>query len=469
MSIGKTLFVQANTFLETKGGKEPKPEDIKKALALFDKAQPYLNETYVNSGDVALQNDAVLFAGQMQLTRSQHVTAPDEEQQKKKQGEKLVEALEAFRAVRSVEEVVEAQEQKVKGLQQQIKLLKPGTADYQLTKSRFENLIDHEEEKKEKLKNGQDQYLSARLSVTRIFLFLKKTDEARTLIRYLQGQKEILEKDKDAQATIAALLCLTYAEQYAELMKLMEKTTETSPSARATTEAAAHKLAAKALETYQTFRAQFKGDTNGDNLPLLVANVLVDEGDAKKAEEIVAEGQADYKDWRFVTESIQVLSRAALKRGDYQKTLALSDQLLSGSVKPEVELQTLFTKASVQQAQALDARDAAMADQAVATYKIVRDKFPDTAQSEDAWFNTAQILAGKDPAKALSEVQKYLSQFEGGGGKSPNTKNNIPTAQFLLGTCLDRTNQKEKAVEAWKKVLDKYPESEPAAGASPRS
>lgn len=439
MSIGKSYFIQANTFLETKAGKEPSPEDIKKALELFDKSQPYLEQTYIKSGDVALQNDAVLFAGQMQLTRSQHVTAADDELRKKKQDEKLVEALEAFRAVRSVEEVVEAQEQKVKGLQQQIKLLKPGTVDYQSLKARYENLIDHEDEKKEKLKSGQDQYLSARLSVTRIFLFLKKTDEARTLIRYLQGQKEILDKDKDAQATIAALLCLTYAEQ---------------------------RNTAKALETYQAFRAQFKGDSNGDNLPLLVANLLVEEGDAKQAEAIVAEGQSDYKDWRFTTESIQVLTAATLKRGDYKKTLELSEQLLTGSVKPDVEMQTLFIKASVQQAQALAGTDAAMAEQALATYQTLRDKYPNAPQSEDAWFNSAQILAGKDPAKALPEIQKYLGQFQDGGGKSPNTKNNLPTAQYLLGTCLDRIGQKEQAIAAWQKVLDSYPQSEPAAGAS---
>ena len=439
MSIGRAYFIQAGTLLESKGGKDPKPEDIKKALALFDSSQPWLEQTYQNSGDVALQNDAVLFAGQMQLTRSQHVTAPDEEQQKAKQTAKLTESLEAFRAVRSVEEVVEAQNGKIKGLEQKIKLLKPGTVDYQLMKSRYENLISHEEEKRGKLKSGQDQYLSARLSVTRIFLFLKKTDEARILIRYLQGQKELIDKDRDAQATIAALLCLTYAEQ---------------------------RNVAKALETYQAFRAQFKSDPNGDNLPLLVANLLVEQGDAQQAEEIVAEGQADYKDWRFKTESIQVLTATALKRGDYNKTLALCNQLLSGAVKPDVEAQTLFIKGSVQQAKALEASDAAMADQALATYKTLRAKFPGTAQSEDAWFNTSQILAGKDPAKALPEIQKFLGQFEGGGGKSPSTKNNIPTAQYLLGTCFDRTNQKDKAIEAWKKLLAKYPESEPAAGAS---
>ena len=438
MWVGKAYFIQANTLLEAKGGQEPKPEDIQKALALFDSAQPWLEQTYQKSGDVALMNDAVFFAGQMQLTRSQHATAQDEEQQKQKQALMLNASLEAFRAVRSVEEVVEAQDAKIKGLDQQIKLLKPGTPEYLPMKTRYENLINHEEEKKDKFKSGQDQYLAARLSITRIFLFLKKTDEARTLIRHLQGQKDLLEKDKEAQATIAALLCLTYAEQ---------------------------KNSAKALETYQAFRTAFKSNPSGDNLPLLVANLLVDQGQAQKAEQIVAEGQADYKDWRFVTEATQVLTAAALKRGDYDKALGLCNKLLGGHLKPDVELQTLFLKASVQQAKALEKSDPASADGALATYKVLRDKYPGTAQSEDAWFNSSEILAGKDPGKALPELQKFLAQFEGGGGKSENTKANIPTAQYLLGACFDRTNQKDKAIEAWRKTIEKYPASEPAPGA----
>ena len=438
MWVGKAYFIQANTLLESKGGKEPKPEDIQKALALFESAQPWLEQTYQKSGDVALMNDAVFFAGQMQLTRSQHVTAPNDEQQKAKQSELLKASLEAFRAVRSVEEVLLAQDAKIKGLEQQIQLLRPGTPEYLPTKARLENLINHEEEKKDKFKSGQDQYLAARLSITRIFLFLHKTDEARTLIRHLQGQKGLLDKDKEAQASIAALLCLTYAEQ---------------------------KNAPKSLETYTAFRAAFKGNSNGDNLPLLVANVLVDQGQAEKAEKIIAEGQADFKDWRFTTESTQVLTAAALKRGDYDKALALCNKLLSAPLKPDVESQTLVLKGSVQQAKALNTGDAAMADGALATYRLLREKFPNIPQSEDGWFNSCQILAGKEPAKALTELEKFLGQFEGGGGKSENTKGNLPTAQYLLGTCFDRTGQKEKAVEAWKKVIAKYPESDPAPGA----
>ncbi|MEQ1850577.1 MAG: tetratricopeptide repeat protein, partial [Chthoniobacteraceae bacterium] len=438
MWIGKTYFIQANSLLETKGGKEPKPEDVQAALALFDKAQPPLEEAYKRSGDIALQNDAVFFVGQMRLTRSQNITDPDEEKLKQTQAGLLKNALEAFRSVRSVEEVVAAQDAKIKSLEQAITLLKPGTVDYLAVKTRIENLIDHEAEKREKFKSGQDQYLAARLAIARIFLFLKQTDEARMLVRHLQGQKELLEKDKEGQATLASLLCLTYAEQ---------------------------KNAAKALESYQAFRKDFKGNINGDNLPLLVANALVEQGDAAKAEQIVNEGRADYKEWRFTTESTQVLTAAALKKNDYKKALELCNGLLAGALKPEVEAQTLFIKGSVQQAQALTASDPAMADAAITTFKVLRDKFPTNPQTEDAWFNTCQILAGKDPAKAVTELEGFLGKFAAGGGKSPNTKTNIPTAQYLLGSAFAALSQKDKAVDAWKKVVDTHPESEPAPGA----
>src|SRR5204863_7216179 len=129
-----------------------------------------------------------------------------------------------------------------------------------------------EAEKKQKLADEQDQFLGARLAIARIFLFLKKPDECRVLLRYLQGQKELLAKEKPAQASIAALLCLTYIEQ---------------------------KNVKSALETYDAFRAGFKGDPEGDNLPLLMANLMLGANQPDKAEEIVAQGTADYPNWRF--------------------------------------------------------------------------------------------------------------------------------------------------------------------------
>ena len=54
MWSSKTMFIQANSLLEIKAGKDPKPEDIKKALALFDAAQPGFEQVYQKSGDTAL-------------------------------------------------------------------------------------------------------------------------------------------------------------------------------------------------------------------------------------------------------------------------------------------------------------------------------------------------------------------------------------------------------------------------------
>lgn len=438
MWIGKTFFIQGNALLQSKGGKEATPEDVKKAMGIFDNAEPSLNQAYQKSNDVALMNEAVFFVGQMQLTRSQYVPNTEDEQGKKKQADRLKASLEAFRAVRSVEEVVDAQQAKIKGIEQQIQLLKPGTAEYLPTKTRYENLIGFEEEKREKFKNGQDQYLAARLAIARIFLFLHKTDEARTLMRGLLGQEGIFAKDTDAKATISALLCLTYAEQ---------------------------KNVAKAVETYQEFRKEFKGNAAGDNLALVVSNLLVENGDAAQAEKVVAEGQADYKEWRFTTEAMQILTATALKKNDFKKALELSEKLLASNPKPDVAVQALLVKGSVQQAQAREKGNVAMYDAAFATFKTLRDKFPNSPQAEDAWFASSQILGARDPQKAITELTAFVAKFSGKSGSSPSTKDNVATAQYLLGTAFSTVNQREKAVEAWKKVYETYPESDAAPGA----
>ena len=438
MWIGKTFFIQGSAMLQGKAGKEASPDDVKKALALFDNAEPSLTQAYQRSGDLALMNEAIFFVGQLQLARSQHVTGGDDEKNKKRQADLLKASLEAFRAVRSVEEIVESQTAKIAALDQQITMLPAGTPDYLPMKTRIENMKAYEEEKLGNYKTGADQFLAARLSIARIFLYLHKTDEARTLMRNLLTRPELFEKDKDGHATLAALLCLTYAEQ---------------------------KNTPKALETYQSFRKDFKGNTSGDNLALLVANLLVEQGDADQAEKIVAEGQEDYKDWRFATEAMQIVTATALKRSDLPKALELTDKTLATNPKPEVEVQTLMVKGSIQQAQGRETGAAAMYDGALATFKKLRDKFPASPQAEEAWFATCQILGGRDPQKAITELNGFLARFAEKDGVSPNTKKNVPQAQYLLGTAYHAANQRDKAVEAWKKVYEAYPDSEPAPGA----
>ena len=162
---------------------------------------------------------------------------------------------------------------------------------------------------------------------------------------------------------------------------------------------------------------------------------------------------------------MQVLTASALKKGEYKKALDLCEQVLAKNPKPEIEAQTLFIKGSVEQAQLRETGDAKMAAAALTTYKALRDKFPLDPSAEDAWFNSCQILGGLDPGKAVAELNAFIAKYSATDGKSPNTKANVPAAHYLLGSAFLSANQPDKAVGAWKKVYEAYPESEPAPGA----
>lgn len=446
--IGKAWFSAGNQKLSPKEkGKprEPKPDEIQEAKKFFDLAQPALAQVFSQSGDVALANEAVLYIAQMQLSRANLVAVSGDDDPKKKERDTLLNAaLDAFRAVRSVEEVVAEQEAKIKRIEDAKRLIPAATPNYTATLSRIDNIIDNEEKKVANFKTGQDMYLSARISIAKIFLFLKKPDEARTLLRFLSGQKDVWdaekEKDKTAaketEASVTALLCLTYAESM---------------------------NAAKALETYEEFRKNFKGNPAGENLPLMVANVVV-ETDADKAEEIVKQGFEDYPDWRFAADATRVLIAVALKRRDFKKAAALADEVLAGNPKPEVELQTLSMKGTILQAQARETLDPALADKAIEAFKIVITKEPDGATAEEAKFAICEIQAAKSPAKAVEPLNAFISSFSS-GGKSPATAKNVTVAQYRLAQVLDGLGEKEKAIAEYRKLIEKWPESEPAQGA----
>ncbi len=441
LNMGKAHLIQANDLMTAAPGKEPKPEDVAKALDIFEKnAIPTLSQVFKSSTDLAILNEAQFYVGQIRLTQSINIEDADPEKLKAKRADLLNPALDAFRAVRSIEEVVAAQDAKIKALEDAIVRLPPGTAEYLNYRSYYENLITLETEKKEKLKTGTDQYLAARIAIARIFMTLEKYDEARVLVRYLMGMKDLFAKDKDAEATVNALICDSYVGQ---------------------------KNMAKSLETYEAFRGAFKGHEAGEHLPMVVANLLVGAGNADKAEEVVNQGVDDYKaahdgaGWRFSGPSIQILIHIALKKGDFQKGLDLCEKVLSTAPKPEVEMDILYVKGTVLEQMALDQGKPALSDQAMTTFQLVRDKFSTSPKAEDAWFRQCQILAGKaDHAKAIGELTKFIDTFSGGSGKSEEAMKNVATNIYILGKTYDTAGQTDKAISTFRSMIDKHPDNE---------
>lgn len=458
--IGKGQFIFGTSLLVKKDDKEIPPADIKRALDAFDNAQKALEATYLGSGDIALQNEATYFIAQMQLARSQYVAEKDEEKRKAKQKALQDLGLQAFRAVRSVDEVVAAQEEKIKRLQQLSDMVAPGTPEYTEAKKRYENLKEIELDKLEKYKTGTDQFLVSRLSIARIFLFLDKYDECRVLLRAMQMQKESLEKDKDAQAGVSAMLCLTYAAQY--------------PGIKKVNKTAASKCADKALETYEAFRTAFKGNDAGDNLPLLVGNVLLEEEKADKAEEVINQGIEDFKNqgtesnkgWRFTPDAMRIIVGIKTKQGKYQEALEVVDKVLANPLSDDIQAETQFLKASILHKRGKDEGNSADLDKALITFELVHNKFSQHPKAEDAWFALGQIYADRDPAKAKIELSGFVAKYGDGGGKSPNTPENVPVAQFIYAKVLTvlaaKDAKKEEAILAYRVILEKWPKSEPA-------
>ncbi len=440
LSSGRAYFYQANELMAAgKDGKEAKPEDVAKALKIFELAQPVLVKVFQGSGDVAMSNEATFYAAQMQRVRSQNVTEGDEEKRKAAQQILLNGAYEAFRAVRAREEVLAAQQAKIDYWKRQLPLVQPGPT-YAAQVARINTIIDNEEQKFGRYKDGPDQYLAAKLALAQIYLFQKKPDESRTLIRYLMGQEELLKSDKDAMPTVTAMLSLSYAEQ-----NNVEKT----------------------LTGYEEFRSKFKGNSNGDNLPLLLAKLLIDSGKPEnvvKAITVVNDGMADFNPWRFVGEANALLAAALTKQGKYEEALKAIDTAVSKNPKDDVLVNLLYVAANIKEVQAREKQDPVKADEAIAAYQIVIDRFGNYSYKEDSEFGIIQILAGKDPKLAIPKLENFVTTYSTGTPKSENTVKNVPVAQHLLGKCLDGTGQKDKAVEAWAKLAEKWPEAESAPG-----
>ncbi len=449
MWIGKAWFIAGNQLLhpvEKGKAREPKPDEIQKAEGFYKRAQPVLGEVYSRSGDVALANDAVFFIAQMQISRANLIEIKGEDDPKKKDRDALLNAsLDAFRAVRSVEEVVEQQEAKIKRYQDAKRLIPPATPNYAASVNRIDGLINIEEDKVANFKKAQDMYLVARISIARIFMFLKKPDEARALLRYLSGQKDLWEAEKkkdekaarESEASVAVLLCLTYTES---------------------------RNVAKSLETYEAFRASFKGHPAGENLPLLVANVVADSGQPDKAEEILQQGAEDYPEWRFAGDAVSVRINIAVKRGDFETATKLVDEVLAKNPKPGVELKMQFLKATILQAQAREKGDAALAEKAIEAYTVVTTKAPGSSEAEEAQFNICEIKAGKSPASAIEPLKAFISSYSA-GGKSASTAKNVQTAQYRLAQVLDQSGKGDLAITEYRKLIENWPASEPALGA----
>lgn len=374
----------------------------------YDEAGKYLGDIIRKGSDVALANDAQFQLGEMMMARGSF-----EEKEMKEQV--LQRALSAYRAVLPKELVIKAQQDRLAQIQAaKTNALKAGdVAQFK----RLQRFMDKEQEKAAGLNERHDQTIPSRVKMGQIFLSLEKFDETRVLLRFVEPLVEDPEQKKQA----AYFIALTYAAQ---------------------------NLAEKAVEHYDKFMAAHPNDPIAENLPLLVGLSFLAKSEPDKALKYFDEQVKLYPKSKFTADAVMRQALALIPLERYDEAAGVLVKFLAGSPTPEQAAAADFGLGTIYQ-------KTGKVDEAVKTFKEVRDKFAGSAEAEQATFWVGQMTLGKGDAKtAQTELKTFVDKF-------PKSEL-VPAAMLALGQAQAAAGDKAGAINAYKALADKFPESEPA-------
>ena len=405
--LALVLGTQANVAMQKATAKDPVAD------AAYDEALRLLADIIGKRTDIAVSNDAQFQLGEILSTRGALETDPQRKEQYLKQ------AIDALRAVLPKEEVVRAQQARLIQIQQAIQQsIAARNIDEMRRRQRF---LQREQEKLATFEQRADQTLTAKLKTAQILVTLGRYDGARVVLRFVDQFAELPEQKKQ----ILYLTTVTYAAQ---------------------------NLAEKAVAAYDKFMAAHKGDVMGENLPLIVGLAFLGPDPAKSNPETAIkyfkeQGEL-YPKSRFTAQAVmqQALAMIPLKR--YDEAESVLKTFLAE--KPEKDLAAVaeFGLASIY-------KETNKADEAVKTFKAVRDNYAGTPQAEQAAFWIGQMALGRGDWKGASdEFQAFITKFP--------ESDLAPAAMLSLGDAQASSGDSETALKTYKELSGKHPQSEPA-------
>ncbi len=416
-----------------------------KGAALCDEAEKYLQDIVNRRSDVALMNDAQFQLGEMLFTRGSLASG----EERSKFWER---AIRAYRAVAPKEEMIKAQDLRLKGVIQ--RKIAAGQARNLPEFRRLERLQEKETGKLEALKAKDDLTMPAKIKTSQIYLQEKKYDEARILIKWLQKYVQDAAQKKD----LLYYLTLTYTSQ---------------------------NLRDQAVLAYNNYQAAHKGDPQGDNLPLLVGSLFlsVPPPDAEKALQYFKTGREQYPQGRFMAETVAQEATALVQLRRFDEALKSLQAFIATKPRVDLAAQAQFNLANIY-------RDTGKADEAIAAYKVVRDEYKDSQFAEQAAFWVGHTLRMKgDNNGAIAELEAFvkahpesallpMAQFtvgelEAGASRFDKAEkiftdlakdhpdaNVAPYTYFQLASIYSKTERPEEMVKVMKEFITKFPESE---------
>ncbi|MEO8206314.1 MAG: tetratricopeptide repeat protein [Chthoniobacterales bacterium] len=393
-------------------------EDNAKAMAYYDKAIQLLRGIIEKKSDLTLVNAANFQLGEILFSRASYVP-------EKEKPELFKEARNVYDSVMAKNDLTALQQKRVDTIPLQIAdAIKRNDQALvqQLNRERI-----RQNEKLLQIKGSPDQVLSALLKIGEIYLNEGNYDEARVIFSHLQP---LLQNDADKKLALY-FITLSYASQ---------------------------NLVDKAIESYNLFQSQYKGDPIASNLPLVIGSMLLnssnDPQSAEKAIPYFQESLQLYPKGPVATLSTISMATAQARLNKTDEALKSYQDMLQTKLTPAEAVLAQLGIANIYKDTAQ--RNPAQWDNAITNYKTVIEKYPDAKpQVTEAEFWIAIGTQAKgDSAAAIPLLKAFLEKY-------PDSLF-TPNVLFTLALAQVATDDKDGGVATFKELADKYPKSPPA-------
>lgn len=383
-------------------------KDNAAAFAKYGEAEKLLSEIIKDKSDLALYNDASFQLGEVLFNRA----AFSGDDQK---AELYDRALDAYRAVIPVQEIITLQEKLIASFPEKRR---------EALQKRDEELLKRLEQdnlraltKLEQLKSKEDPIARALQKSAEILFQKSEYNAARTLLRHVQP---FIAGEEDQKKNLYFKV-LTYALQNEEQ---------------------------KAVEGYTEFQSAHKGDKVAENLPLSMGNMFLNLGKPAEAMPYFDESLKLYPEGEL--SAVTVVSKAAAQSALGQQQEAIKSLRAFLATKPKPEL-AVIAKAAL----ASNLKDTGEWEESIKAYSEVKSEFPGTPQAleSDYWIAVANQQLNRH-AEAITGFGAFVEQ---------NPDHPLaPLALYAMGTSQLSTNQTEDGIVSLAKVVSDYPDSQPA-------
>ena len=396
--------------LATLGGQELAKDggDKTKGMSLLKQGEDLLRQVIAEKKDIGLINESYFQIGEILFTQASF--SPDEARPPLFQ-----QALEAYRSILPKDEIIELQKEKIAAFPaQKAAALRANNLPL---KKQLDKDNERELRKLGEIEGKPDQIATAVLKMGEIFFNAQKYNESRVLINHVTP---FLSTD-DAKMRALYFATMTYAMQNA---------------------------ADKAVENYQAFLAAYKGNPVAENLPFALGNMYLALGNPTEAIKYFDESISQYPNGRLVGLSVVSKAQAEASLQNFESALKTFQSYLAKNPSPDVAVVAQYGLAGIY-------KDTAKWDDALAAYKVVKDKYSGTPQATEADYWIAICTQQKgDNAAAVPLLQAFVAA----NGQHPLA----PLAIYALGGAQIALGQKDDGITTLAMLAEKYPDSQPA-------